>query len=81
MPLRFTIRDLLWLTLVAALAVGWWIDHRRTDSAMREAQTKAAILQAEFVTARSKFEMAFEQLRARLNWAEKITSTPLLGHP
>ena len=29
MHLRFTIRDLLWLTLVVALAVGWWLDHRR----------------------------------------------------
>jgi len=27
MPLRFTIRDLLWLTLVVALAVGWWVDR------------------------------------------------------
>ena len=26
---RFTIRDVLWLTVVVALAVGWWIDHRR----------------------------------------------------
>ena len=23
--LRFTIRDVLWLTLVVGLAVGWWI--------------------------------------------------------
>ena len=29
MRFRFTIRDLLWLTLVVALAVGWWIDSRR----------------------------------------------------
>jgi len=29
MRLRFTIRDLLWLTLVVALATGWWLDHRR----------------------------------------------------
>jgi hypothetical protein len=27
MRLRFTIRDLLWLTAVVALAVGWWVDH------------------------------------------------------
>jgi hypothetical protein len=27
MKLRFTIRDLLWLTLVVAMAVGWWMDH------------------------------------------------------
>jgi hypothetical protein len=25
---RFTIRDVLWLTLVAALGVGWWLDQR-----------------------------------------------------
>jgi len=28
MPLRFTIRDLLWLTLVVALCLGWWLDHQ-----------------------------------------------------
>jgi len=25
---RFTIRDLLWLTLVVALALGWSLEHR-----------------------------------------------------
>jgi len=25
---RFTIRDVLWLTVMVALAVGWWIDHQ-----------------------------------------------------
>jgi hypothetical protein len=29
MRLRFTIRDLLWLTLVVAMGVGWWLDHSR----------------------------------------------------
>jgi len=29
MRFRFTIRDLLWLTLVVALIVGWWVDHGR----------------------------------------------------
>ena len=27
MRLRFTIRDLFWLTAVVALSVGWWLDH------------------------------------------------------
>ena len=27
MRLRFTIRDLLWLTAVMALSLGWWLDH------------------------------------------------------
>jgi hypothetical protein len=29
MRVRFTIRDLLWLTLVVALATGWWLDRSR----------------------------------------------------
>ena len=30
---RFTIRDVLWLTVVVALAVGWWVEHRRFNVA------------------------------------------------
>ena len=26
--MRFTIRDLLWLTVVVALGLGWWLHHR-----------------------------------------------------
>jgi hypothetical protein len=29
MKLQFSIRDLLWLTLVIGMAVAWRIDHRR----------------------------------------------------
>jgi len=29
MMLRFTIRDMLWLTVVVAMGVGWWAEHRR----------------------------------------------------
>ena len=29
MRLRFTIRDVFWMTLVVVLGVGWWIDHHR----------------------------------------------------
>jgi hypothetical protein len=25
---RFTIRDVLWLTVVVALLVAWWLEHR-----------------------------------------------------
>jgi hypothetical protein len=32
MRLRFSTRDLLWLTLVVALAVGWWLEHRRQST-------------------------------------------------
>ena len=36
MPLRFTIRDLLWLTLVVALALGWWIDGRKVATTIND---------------------------------------------
>ncbi len=29
MRFRFTIRELLWLTVVMAMAIGWWLDHRK----------------------------------------------------
>ena len=29
---KFTIRDLLWLTVVVALVVGWWVDRSRVDA-------------------------------------------------
>ena len=32
MRFRFTIRDLLWLTAVVALALGWNLDHSRVTS-------------------------------------------------
>jgi hypothetical protein len=28
----FSIRDLLWLTIVVALGVAWWLDHRRQEA-------------------------------------------------
>jgi hypothetical protein len=29
MRLRFSIRDLLWLTALGAVLVAWWVDHQR----------------------------------------------------
>jgi len=55
MPLRFTIRDLLWLTLVVGLIVGWLID-RRIVAVQRDEFSKKATdleklsgLQSEFI--------------------------------
>jgi hypothetical protein len=35
--MRVNIRDLFWLTLVAALAIGWWLQHRDSASAVDDA--------------------------------------------
>ena len=42
MPLRFTIRDLLWLTVVVALGVGWWIDRRTFQRQLSVERSEAA---------------------------------------
>jgi len=39
--LRFTIRDVLWLTVVVGLGCGWWIEHRR--STLWSSRSKAAL--------------------------------------
>jgi hypothetical protein len=52
---RFTIRDVLWLTVVVALAVGWWIDHRKTKK-----------LEAQYVDLSQRITSLVEQLEARV---------------
>ena len=46
MRYRFTIRDLLWLTLVVAMGVGWWLDHHQFEHQL-ERQLNAAIRDGE----------------------------------
>jgi hypothetical protein len=41
---RFTIRDLLWLTVVVALGAGWWVDHVRATR--RDQQWRHCFLDA-----------------------------------
>jgi hypothetical protein len=41
MRFRFTIRDLLLTTTIVALALGWWLDHRRIT---RNANLESMIL-------------------------------------
>jgi hypothetical protein len=40
--MRFTIRDLLWLTLLAAVAVAWWVDRRAQARRIDELEKAAA---------------------------------------
>ena len=43
---RFTIRDVLWLTVVAALECAWWSDHRRLEARARRLKTDAQMSRA-----------------------------------
>lgn len=39
--MRFTIRDLLWLVLVVALGVGWWLDRQAAMTKSRQMYDQA----------------------------------------
>ena len=34
--MKFSIRDILWFTVVVALAVAWWLDHRQQAAEVRQ---------------------------------------------
>jgi hypothetical protein len=34
--MRFSIRDLLWATVVVAMGLGWWTDHNRLDTCCQD---------------------------------------------
>jgi hypothetical protein len=38
MKLRFSIRDLLWLTVVVALCVGWWFNYHQMEAKITRLQ-------------------------------------------
>jgi hypothetical protein len=69
MKLRFTIRDLFWLTLVVALSIGFWIDYVRTHRAVVEMQRYIAIAengaQTDAATIR-QYKRKIDQLEQRM---------------
>jgi hypothetical protein len=42
--MRFSIRDLLWLTVVVAMGLGWWSDNRTKHAAVQQAQRQRIVL-------------------------------------
>jgi len=43
---RFTIRDLLWLTIVVGLAVGWWVDRRDLNATVSKLKSDGQMKRA-----------------------------------
>jgi hypothetical protein len=52
--MRFTIRDVLWIAVVAALAVSWWVDNRRIDNAVARVESERRELEKERVAQKAE---------------------------
>jgi hypothetical protein len=39
---QLSLRDLFWLLLVCALALGWWLEHTRFSKTMKQAEERLA---------------------------------------
>jgi hypothetical protein len=59
---RFTIRDVLWLTVVAAMGVGWWLEHQQSAVL----KSKAKQLQADLIVANHEVRSSAELITALL---------------
>ena len=84
--LRFTIRDLFWLTLVAGLALGWWVAHGRwaeqaiaadfkavfQEQRLRDAQDHILVLQSEVSFERKKLWQALQILELENGMAPNL---------
>jgi hypothetical protein len=55
--MRFTIRDLLWLTGVVGICGAWWADHREARAVIR-VQSKSLSGYSDYVRAQSDEERA-----------------------
>jgi len=74
MRLRFTIRDLLWLTLMVALVVGWYFDKRKS---MREYGQQIQSLKGDVKYAEQQVKHAEQQEELWLSKLRlKIIGTP-----
>ena len=63
--LRFSIRDVLWLTVVVALAVGWWLELRNRGPENVKLRAENARLVSERDTANWQLESSASVLKKR----------------
>jgi preprotein translocase subunit YajC len=78
---RFTIRDVLWLTVVVAMGAGWFI-HVRAERQARERETRKLIDQLDpgQEVLQQQVRKIFENLRRELQ-VEKAFDPPLPTDP
>jgi len=66
---QFTVRDLLWCTLVIAISLSWWIEHRSADLLRRTNEDLVSLHRSdEIVMATMKNKIA--EIASRITFYE-----------
>jgi hypothetical protein len=60
---RFTIRELILLTVVVAMGLGWWVDRRRTAATHAAALDKWNSRTAFLLRTLDQHDIVFEELK------------------
>jgi hypothetical protein len=62
--MKFSIRDILWLTILAAVSVAWWLDHRASVRTQDELQRQA--MQSRYLAEIERAQRALAESQAAL---------------
>ena len=76
--MRFTIRDLLWLTVVVALGLGWWLNHRAWVQKYSATAHDSEIWQARTEDLQTRVDILVERLNGS---AAPMPSAPNPSRP
>ena len=71
---RFTIRELVLLTLVVALGVGWWVDQSALRSQLRSMRSE--LEEAQIAAVRFAEKLRTERERAKPEWPAEFRGFP-----
>ena len=75
---RFTTRDLIWLTVLGAIGVAWWLDHRSTTMALAKSERLArelSVRQGELLQERTKLHNLAQEATREM---EKATGKQMI---
>ena len=64
--MKFSIRDLLLVTVIVALVVGWWVDHRRSAGTLREVLREQAEEKQKALEEAAAQERAWQRQRLKV---------------
>ena len=83
--MRFTIRDMLWLTALVAMGCAWWLDARWRDWSIKSAQMRKDYYTLMSDVAREESErykrLSKELERERVKMQDKTAALETLPNP